>query len=336
LKWAIEEEVEAAVKHAEADSALFRADSMSCALCSNFLRLLGKVYLQKVIGPIIQKKYLTKKCYEVEPHRQGGSKANAGRLWKLASSLLKAVFKSVATCPRIIRELLYHMRITMAASYSDEIALKTVSSFFFLRFVCPAILYPNAYGILETIQEPTPQATRALVLCAKILQNIANGVDSSDSHMNKKMTKKATPMHKFMDKICQKPEGSTAVITSDCFPTQQQYKSAVHDLQTYIGEKIAAIPKTRTDVVVDADPSMRLIKLRRALQSYSHTWRSQAKLTPPPSVGSAPCAPISLCSSKCFSTSARSQSQSSSLSILSTSAGSEESSTLSILSARDC
>jgi len=238
--------------------------------------------------------------------------------------------------------LLYHMRITMAASYSDEIALKTVSSFFFLRFVCPAILYPNAYGILETIQEPTPQAMRALVLCAKILQNIANGVDASDSlDMNKKINKKATPMHKFMDKICQKPEGSTAVITSDCFPTQQQYKSAVHDLQTYVSEKIAAIPKARPDVILDVDPSMRLIKLRRALQSYSHTWKSQAKLTlslpsPQSVAGSAPSCPQSSISAKCYSSSTRSQSQSSSLSILSTSAGSEESSSaLSVLSARD-
>merc|ERR1711916_224717 len=43
-----------------------------------------------------------------------------------------------------------------------------------LRFMCPAITAPEAYGILR--EPPSVNARRHLVLIAKVLQNLANGV----------------------------------------------------------------------------------------------------------------------------------------------------------------
>jgi hypothetical protein len=185
------------------------------------------------------------------------------------------------------------MRTAVKAKYGDDVALKTVSSFFFLRFVSPAVLYPGTCGILEPLQHPSTNAQRGLVLAGKILQNLANGVSGqeySEAHLtkiNKVLVSNSGPMNTFMEKLCQKPE--PADIRDECFPpSMQQYKTAISELQKYITGKIGNIPKkVRNEDAQESEPMIRLIKLRRALQSYSNTWqttnRSTAtKLQPPP------------------------------------------------------
>ena len=48
-----------------------------------------------------------------------------------------------------------------------------VAGFFFLRFVCPSLVAPEQLGLALS---PPPDARRALVLIAKVLQNAASGV----------------------------------------------------------------------------------------------------------------------------------------------------------------
>jgi hypothetical protein len=55
---------------------------------------------------------------------------------------------------------------------SDDAVLKAVGGFFFLRFSCPAITAPHAYGLLEN--PPNENAQRQLVLIGKVIQNLAN------------------------------------------------------------------------------------------------------------------------------------------------------------------
>jgi len=61
----------------------------------------------------------------------------------------------------------------------------TIGGFIFLRFFCPAISSPEAYGILE--EPPTPQARRLLILITKVLQNLSNDVEfgSKEPYMAK-------------------------------------------------------------------------------------------------------------------------------------------------------
>jgi neurofibromin 1 len=48
-----------------------------------------------------------------------------------------------------------------------------VAGFFFLRFVCPALVAPEQLGLPSP---PSAEARRGLVLVAKVLQNAASGV----------------------------------------------------------------------------------------------------------------------------------------------------------------
>lgn len=49
-----------------------------------------------------------------------------------------------------------------------------VGAFIFLRFFCPAIVAPEAEGLLDTA--PSKDLRRGLLLIAKVIQNLANNV----------------------------------------------------------------------------------------------------------------------------------------------------------------
>jgi len=61
----------------------------------------------------------------------------------------------------------------------------TIGGFIFLRFFCPAVSSPEAYGIVE--EPPSASARRLLILITKVLQNLSNDVEfgSKEPYMTK-------------------------------------------------------------------------------------------------------------------------------------------------------
>lgn len=55
-----------------------------------------------------------------------------------------------------------------------EAKFTAVGAFIFLRFFCPAIVAPDAEGLISTA--PSKEMRRGLLLIAKIVQNLANNV----------------------------------------------------------------------------------------------------------------------------------------------------------------
>jgi neurofibromin 1 len=55
-----------------------------------------------------------------------------------------------------------------------EAKFTAVGAFIFLRFFCPAIVAPDAEGLITTT--PSKEMRRGLLLIAKIVQNLANNV----------------------------------------------------------------------------------------------------------------------------------------------------------------
>ena len=57
----------------------------------------------------------------------------------------------------------------------------SVSSFFFLRFICPCLVSPVAFGLAS--RPPSKPVTRGLTLIAKVVQNMANLVEFGEKEM---------------------------------------------------------------------------------------------------------------------------------------------------------
>jgi len=77
--------------------------------------------------------------------------------------------------------------------------------------LCPGLLSPGTYGILDEI--PSPEVGRPLVLVSKMLQNVSNGVEfgAKEAYMlgaNKFITEHLEQVRAFFDQLTTLPPGA--------------------------------------------------------------------------------------------------------------------------------
>jgi hypothetical protein len=91
-----------------------------------------------------------------------------------------------------------HLKIEAEEKFPQDIPQTTfaaIGGFVFLRYICPAIIVPHKYGLLESkhsfiiqryfytytndyhrcLVQPLPEIQRDLLLVSKVLQTVANG-----------------------------------------------------------------------------------------------------------------------------------------------------------------
>jgi neurofibromin 1 len=117
---------------------------------------------------------------EVDPDKFGGaesgfvdSEANLYQLILACQKVFSSVRESIADIPVQWKELFRSLKDGVYYKFRSEPAVfKAVGGFLFLRFVCPAITAPHAYGLLEN--PPNSICQRQLVLIGKVIQSLAN------------------------------------------------------------------------------------------------------------------------------------------------------------------
>jgi len=267
MQWAIRHEVQTT---ASANS-LFREDSMPSALASQFLKATGREYIQRVLGPPISRIYQSKSCYEIDLNKPGGAKSNEKRVRKLVVVLLKHIFDSVSLCPIMIRDFLFYMSSEIRDRFPPPVVVKTVCSFFFLHYICPAIIYPTNTGLID--KQPTKEAQRGLILAAKIVQNLANGgeYEYTEPHLakvNKMIADYRSAIINYMESMVNKTVISNAnAAFNECTVSAQQRKLALEELQKYMTHKLKSLPINPTPE--ENERNQPLLRLRRALQAHA-------------------------------------------------------------------
>ncbi|CAG8531317.1 2476_t:CDS:10 [Ambispora leptoticha] len=96
-------------------------------------------------------------------------------LMEIANSFLTTIIESLEEIPYGIRWICKQIRSLTKRRYPDatEFAMcSLIGGFFFLRFLNPAIVTPQAYMLIDGIPGKHPR--RTLTLIAKMLQNLAN------------------------------------------------------------------------------------------------------------------------------------------------------------------
>lgn len=164
---------------------LLRSNNMLSALLSKHLQLVGRSYLRRVLHPIVAQvcEIATETNFEVNPTRLEESEGpgvvvdlaqNTQNVLFVASQVLHALRTSIHYCPMSIREICQELAHVVSAKYPDAIT-SVVGGYFFLRFLCPALLAPEGFALVDDGILTQP-AKRALVLVSKVLQQLANGL----------------------------------------------------------------------------------------------------------------------------------------------------------------
>ena len=129
-------------------------------------------------------------------------------LMDIAESFLQTIIDSLEFVPYGVRWICKQIRSLTRRKYpnSSEYAMcSLIGGFFFLRFVNPAIVTPQAYMLIDNT--PTDNPRRTLTLVAKMLQNLANKPSHSKEDYMSKLTEFADRnkqrITKFLNDLCE-------------------------------------------------------------------------------------------------------------------------------------
>jgi hypothetical protein len=221
--------VSAEVKASEHEGTLFRASSFACKLFNQYARYAGLPYLWKTLGFYVNQlaefakeerqddrdDILGPGSMEVDPDRfedeadapnEFDIRLNQYELITRASKILKSIFASLPNMRPEFRQLCARVKSEVGAKFHDNNAdYKAVGGFIFLRFLCPSIMAPHIYGLLENA--PNETAQRYFVLLSKSLQNLANETlpgtnEDFMARMNEFITKNIEPLHSWVNNLC--------------------------------------------------------------------------------------------------------------------------------------
>jgi len=109
--------------------------------------------------------------------------------------------------PNQIRLFLNNLKLMVAKCFPNS-KVVAVGGFLFLRFICPAIFSPEGFDLITNLTEMN---RRTLVLVAKVLQGLANGVEfKKEEYMtpfNNYIINNKEKLYQFLDDVAEIPQG---------------------------------------------------------------------------------------------------------------------------------
>ncbi|KAJ2481254.1 Ras GTPase activating protein ira2 [Coemansia sp. RSA 2320] len=158
---------------------IFESRQQTKILFERIITLHGDGYLKQTLVPAVRKLLAQPPgtlTFELNPNKMAESAdrdRNLKNVERLCSLVIDAIVGSVGTLPATLRwicNLIYRIVITRF----PDAGYTAVGGFVFLRFLCPAIVAPDAHGICAQISNP--EVRRGLLLCTKITHNLANDI----------------------------------------------------------------------------------------------------------------------------------------------------------------
>ncbi|CAL4130451.1 unnamed protein product, partial [Meganyctiphanes norvegica] len=159
---------------------LFRAASLTTTLLDLYMKATCTEFLTEAISDTIHRILQSKQSCELNPTKMDNPNdacANAELLLQVLDDITSNIFSSSTACPMPLRYICGSMQQKVAEKWPSDrlVRARVVSGFIFLRLICPAILNPRTFNLLQ--EPPHQQAGRSLIMIAKCLQNLANLVE---------------------------------------------------------------------------------------------------------------------------------------------------------------
>ncbi|POW16814.1 hypothetical protein PSTT_01017 [Puccinia striiformis] len=125
-------------------------------------------------------------------------------------NFLMTIMESIDSVPYGIRWICKQIRSLTKRKYQEatDIAIcSLIGGFFFLRFINPAIVTPQAYMLIDNLPTTAKYPRRTLTLIAKMLQNLANKPSySKEAYMmslNPFVESNKARINKFLNLLCE-------------------------------------------------------------------------------------------------------------------------------------
>ncbi|XP_029887371.1 RAS protein activator like-3 isoform X1 [Aquila chrysaetos chrysaetos] len=201
------------------EALIFRENTLATKAIDEYMKLVGGKYLQDTLGEAVAQLCTSDDSCEVDPSKCASLDLsdNQNNLRQVCEETFQRIAASCDAFPAELGEIFAAWQEECAARGKAPIGQRLVSASLFLRFLCPAVMSPSLFGLMQ--EYPSEATARTLTLVAKVIQNLANFTTFGEKEaymgfMNEFLEHNWSTMTEFLQSVAN-PESSVHMATYD-------------------------------------------------------------------------------------------------------------------------